>query len=287
MRIDSAEDARAYLAKMVNPPSSEGQDLNLYYCALAFSCVLNNHDDMTSHIRHFEEMCDKLAALYQRCLRDGEEDTVLLRHQCIVGVLFDDAGYRGDEKDFDNLDNADMFYVVERRKGLPVALAILYIQLAKSQNWQATGTSFPGYFVLRLCHGSQHILVDAFREGKVLEAGDLRQILKVFVGQNAELSQDYYNDVSDHAVLVRLQNNLKTRLIDLERYQDALSVVDITRVLVPDEYRLYFDAAMLKVKVGQIKGAQEDVCAYLDATHDQYERQLGEQLLSEIQRQMN
>ena len=59
-------------------------------------------------------------------------------------------GYRGDTESYDDLQNADLVRVIERRKGLPVALSILYLALARQQGWAAEGLAFPAHFLIRV-----------------------------------------------------------------------------------------------------------------------------------------
>jgi regulator of sirC expression with transglutaminase-like and TPR domain len=58
--------------------------------------------------------------------------------------------YRGDAKTYDDLANADLMQVIDRRRGLPVTLGILYLHAARAQGWQASGLAFPGHFLIRV-----------------------------------------------------------------------------------------------------------------------------------------
>src|SRR5437763_3546597 len=74
-------------------------------------------------------------------------------------------GYSGDELTYDDLQNANLMRVVDRRKGLPVALGILYLHAARSQGWDAAGLAFPGHFLIRLADGAERVIVDPFHGG--------------------------------------------------------------------------------------------------------------------------
>jgi len=283
MKLDTESDAKAFLKRIGKAQDCE---IDLCHSALAFSCLYKSNYDVAPYLTHIEEISNELSVAHRRALDNGDEDTASLCHETISHVLYDTFEYRGDDEDYNALDNAHLQGVIDRKKGLPVALGIIYMHVARDQGWEVVGLNFPGHFVIRLTHKGVALLIDPFREGAIMEASDLRNILKALAGQAAELSHNYYEPVSDHEIIVRLQNNLKTRLIDLEKYQDALNVVEHTKLFVPYEYRLLFDSAMLKVKTGQIRSAQDDVLDYIDLA-DPAEKQIGEQLLSEIRRQMN
>src|ERR1700730_16183354 len=122
-------------------------------------------------------------------------------------------GYSGDELTYDDLQNANLMRVIDRRKGLPVALGILYLDAARSQGWDAVGLGFPGHFLIRLSDGGGRVILDPFHGGRVLDAVALRELLKAIAGQEVELAPEHYAPVADRDVLLRLQNNLKSRLI--------------------------------------------------------------------------
>ena len=105
-------------------------------------------------------------------------------------VIAEAYGYRGDNETYDDLQNADVARVLERRKGLPVALAILYLHVARGQGWDAEGLAFPGHFLIRVeIDGARHVL-DPFNDGQVVEAPALRTLLQRVLGPDANLSPE-------------------------------------------------------------------------------------------------
>src|SRR5258707_2252287 len=99
-------------------------------------------------------------------------DIILLKH-----------GYSGDELTYDDLQNANLMRVIDRRKGLPVALGILYLDAARSQGWDAVGLGFPGHFLIRLSDGAGRLILDPFHGGRTLDAVALRQLFKAIARQ--------------------------------------------------------------------------------------------------------
>src|SRR5258708_12163209 len=90
--------------------------------------------------------------------------------------------YRGDTDSYDDLQNADLARVIERRKGLPVALSILYLHVARAQGWEAEGLAFPGHFLIRVgMDGARHV-IDPFYDGCVPDTSDLPDLLPHVLG---------------------------------------------------------------------------------------------------------
>src|ERR1700732_2641237 len=90
------------------------------------------------------------------------------RAQALNEIILLKHGYSGDELTYDDLQNANLMRVVDRRKGLPVALGILYLDAARAQGWDAVGLGFPGHFLVRLSVGPERLILDPFHGGRML-----------------------------------------------------------------------------------------------------------------------
>jgi len=180
------------------------------------------------------------------------------------GVIFETFRFRGDEDTYDDLDNANLMRVIDRRKGLPVVLGILFIAAAKRQGWDAAGLSFPGHFLVRLeADDGSRVIVDPFHGGQVMDTRALRDLLKVVVGQAEELDASHYSPVDDRDILLRLQNNVKTRRLDLGQMDSALTALETMQLLDPDSPAIYREMGLLHLRLGQLSQALAALEAYL------------------------
>jgi regulator of sirC expression with transglutaminase-like and TPR domain len=164
-------------------------------------------------------------------------------------------GYSGDELTYDDLQNANLMRVIDRRKGLPVALGILYLDAARGQGWEAVGLGFPGHFLIRLSDHADRLILDPFHGGRTLDAAALRELLKAIAGQDVELAPEHYAPVADREVLLRLQNNLKSRLIQTQQQEAAMRVIETMRLLAPDLAELAREAGLLQAQLGNLRAA--------------------------------
>ena len=85
----------------------------------------------------------------------GAGGDLAARVQALNEIILLKYGYSGDELTYDDLQNANLMRVVDRRKGLPVALGILYLHAARAQGWDSVGLGFPGHFLVRLTEGPE------------------------------------------------------------------------------------------------------------------------------------
>src|ERR1700720_2761801 len=105
----------------------------------------------------------------------GAAGDLAARAHALNEIILLKHGYSGDELTYDDLQNANLMRVIDRRKGLPVALGILYLDAARSQGWDAVGLGFPGHFLVRLSDGGGRLILDPFHGGRVLDAVALRE----------------------------------------------------------------------------------------------------------------
>src|SRR6201997_2437314 len=189
---------------------------------------------------HYREHLHLLARDVGR--HPGAAGDVAERARALNEIVLLKYGYSGDELTYDDLQNANLMRVIDRRKGLPVALGILYMHAGRAQGWDTVGLAFPGHFLIRLSDGAERLILDPFHGGRVCGAAELRELLKATAGQDSELLPEHYAPASDRDVLLRLQNNLKARLIQAQRHDQAVTVVETMLMLAPELAELWREA---------------------------------------------
>jgi regulator of sirC expression with transglutaminase-like and TPR domain len=173
----------------------------------------------------------------------------------VNAVLFEHHGYQGDSKSYDDMQNADLMRVIDRRKGLPVALGILYIHVARAQGWRCDGTNFPAHFLVRLESEDAATMVDAFHGGQELDRDALERRLESLIGEGTELEPEYCAAVSNRAVLIRLQNNIKLRAMESGDVAHAAEILHTMILIAPHQAEPRCELAALRVRNGEVKWA--------------------------------
>lgn len=268
---------------------ADKDDNNIDIGLAALSIAARNHPDrsMDRYLNHLEQMKQKTGERFRELAEAGADDSAGTRLAALKHALHDDAGYNGDHETYDNIDNADLIEVIERHKGLPVTLAILYICCGEAQGWHINGLNFPAHFLCRIEYAGERIIFDPFNGCATLEAPHLRELLKTRLGDNAELSADFYEPISHRSVLIRLQNNIKLRLIEVGDYKKALETVEIMRRIDPDEYRLLLDAGVLYARTGQPKRAIPLLEDYITKSPNTRDREEAALMLRQLKDNLN
>ncbi len=225
----------------------EDQEIKVAEAALLLAALDRPRVGLDRYRDHLQEMATRLAAF-------GAED-LQQRHQALNLLLFDELGYAGDSATYDDLQNANLMRVIDRRRGLPVALTILYLHAARAQGWRANALRFPGHVVVRLSGEEGRLIVDPFNGGRKLDPQDLRGLAKAIGGPEAELTPDHIEAMSNREILLRLQNNIKVRRLQRGDLEGGLAALETMLRLAPGEWRLWREAAALHLRSGNLHAA--------------------------------
>jgi regulator of sirC expression with transglutaminase-like and TPR domain len=275
-------EARAALEAAGHLPDAE---IDIAAVALQFARVdapVADWQAATSHLSDIARAAVEMAAA------DPEADAgnLFRRRAALAELLHVKLGYAGDGETYDDLSNANLLKVIERRRGLPVALGILWLHAAEAAGWEAHGVDFPGHFLVALS-GRGQVVVDVFGGGSGLEARDLRALLKRFAGESAELGPDTLAPMGKRAVLLRLQNNIKVRRLRDGDLMGAVACTEDMLRLAPDAAPLWREAGLMHQRLGHITAAILSLERFLELSPDgpQAERVRG--LLEELRQRLN
>ncbi|MBB3896938.1 SirB1 family protein [Roseococcus suduntuyensis] len=177
------------------------------------------------------------------------------RRAALARLLHSDWGFAGDAATYEDPRNANLIHVLERRRGLPVALGILWLHVADAAGWAAHGVDFPGHFLVALGSARGPALLDVFGGGVALGAPELRALIKAVEGPKAELRPGLVVPMTRRAVLLRLQNNIKLRRLRAGHLEAALTCTRDMLRIAPDHAALWREAGLMEQRLDRIGAA--------------------------------
>jgi regulator of sirC expression with transglutaminase-like and TPR domain len=244
----SMTDPREALQAIGQLPDTE---IDIAEAALQLARVDAPQGDWTAARAHLSEVARRAVALGAGVA----EDDLAGRATVLSALLVEEFGYAGDADTYDDLANANLIRVIERRRGLPVALGILWLHAARAAGWGSHGVDFPAHFLIALeGRGSQAVL-DVFHGGALLTARDLRALLKRIEGESAELRPGLLQPMSARRVLLRLQNNIMTRRLQAADMEGALTCIQDMLLFAPDHAELWRHAAAMNQRLDRVAAA--------------------------------
>jgi regulator of sirC expression with transglutaminase-like and TPR domain len=261
---------------------SDDDAIDLAAAALALAALGRPDTALTPYRRHLQTLATDVAAAAKT-----EGLDLAARIHTLNTVLFDDYGYAGDSETYNDLRNADLMSVIDRRRGLPIALGILYIHAARAQGWAIEGINFPGHFLLHLRAGGTAAIVDPFNGGRIRGAADLDKLLKTMEGNDAELRPEHCQPAGNRQMLLRLQNNIKLRLLRDDKLAEAAAVVERMLLIAPDEPDLWHEAGVLQGKIGNLRTSIAALEKLAALSRGGEQQAMARQLLSETKSRLN
>lgn len=231
---------------------------------------------------HLSKLASDVATAYAQ--GDGGEGPQL---EALNQVISSDHGYTGDSLSYDDLQNINLMRVIDRRKGLPIALGILYLHAGRAQGWSLEGLNFPGHFLARLDEAGAHTIFDPFNGGKTIEISDMRALLKATRGDDAELSPEHYAPASNRDILIRLQNNKKVRLLKAKQVAEALAVVEDMLMFAPATAGLWHEAGLLHSHLGNLRAAMVSLEQCRELSLSPQDKHRVAQLIGELRNRLN
>jgi regulator of sirC expression with transglutaminase-like and TPR domain len=242
---------RAEILNALEPVGRQPDEMiDLAEVALLLGALDYPETDLAPYRRHLAALASNLADTAAL-----ESETLDGRVAALTQVLAEQHGYAGDRRTYDDLQNANLVRVIDRRKGLPVALGILYIHAARAQGWRAAGINFPGHFLISVEDDDERIILDPFEGGMQVDLARLQLMLKTALGADAELQPEYYASMTNRGVLLRLQNNVKKRVLDTGDSARGAAVIDGMLAIAPEIPDLWREAAELRAELGEMRSA--------------------------------
>ncbi len=195
------------------------------------------------------------------------------RARRLSGLIAGDAGLSGATNDYDDPLNADLIAIAERGRGLPVALSILYVALARRVGWRADALSLPGHVVVEVRGGVDTALIDPFDHGSGIGRDRLNEIARAAGGD--PLPRDY-DRMTNRQMLVRLLANQATRARSGGDTRRALILHERMTTIAPRFSGLWWERARLEQLLGRNSDARGSLTAMLETTHDKQQvRRIG------------
>ena len=183
----------------------------------------------------------------------------------MAGMISGDGGLTGDVQDYDNPLNADLVAVAERGRGLPIALSILYVALARRVGWRVDALAVPGHVLVEVHGGGDSALVDPFDHGTTVSAARAADIARH--GGGLPIG-GRFPVMSNRQMLVRLVSNQASRARQQGDSGRALALYERLTMLAPAISALWWERAGLEQRIGRLTAARASLTAMLETTHD-------------------
>lgn len=259
-------------------------DIDLAEAALMLATTQRPRAQLEPYRRHLAKMTAEVGAF--AAAARGEAG-VGGQAEALAHVLGRRYGYGCDPETYNELDAANLMRVIDTRRGLPVVLGILYIHVARGLGWTMSGVDFPSRFLVRLETDGQRLILDPSEGGVSLDPTALRALLKVVSGNDAELTPEHYRPAGNRAILYRMQNNIKVRLLNDGKLEEALRVLETMALFAPGVPDLWREVGVLNARLDNLRAAVAALEEFLRRGTEDPERHKARALLQQLRGRLN
>ena len=194
-----------------------------------------------------------------------------LQAAALNDYLFEEEGFAGNRKHYDDPRNSFLNAVLDRRSGIPVTLALVYMEVGRRAGLRVEGVNFPGHFLLRMpagapAAGGDALILDPFHRGAILSETDCRKLLRDHAGADAKFEPALLARATKLQILVRMLVNLKRIYVRMRSFPQGLAMTELLLALDPSALTELRDRGLLAYNLNDYPSALRDLEAYLRFT---------------------
>jgi regulator of sirC expression with transglutaminase-like and TPR domain len=245
----------------------DDDEIELDHAALILSELDHPGLDIEPSLLLIDEIGERLFVI------GGLADSPADQAEALAQVFFGEFGFTGDAEHYDAPLNSDLLRVLERRRGLPVSLSILYVAAARRLGWEADALNTPGHVLVRVGDEGA-VLIDPFNNGVPVPPARLAALLRGVLGPAAAGRPEHVAPMSNRTVLVRLLLNQASRSEQGGDSLRALMLYERMTVIAPGHADGWWELARLQLQVGDVGAARGSLSAMLEVTRDPKRRML-------------
>ena len=226
--------------------------------------------DVDGYAGEIERFAKRLRA--RLALNAAAEERVVALNE----FLFDDLGFSGNVKNYYDPRNSYLNEVIDRRTGIPITLAVLYMEIGRRIDLALEGVSFPGHFLVRLRLRGGTLVLDPFSGGAPQSESELRARLKRVIPPGAtggvplaDLPMDQFLEPATHRqILARVLRNLKGIYREADKPERLLEVLNRMIVVAPGSPAELRDRGLVYQRLECWRPALKDLADYLEREPD-------------------
>ena len=248
-------DAKNAIQLFAQLMAREDAEINLAEAALAIAATEYGSLDFAAWIARLDECAKQVSA---EPGREAHENISALNE-----LLFEREKFSGNEEEYDDPRNSYLNDVLLRKKGIPITLSLVYLEIGWRKGLPLVGVGFPGHFLVKYIGSGSEIILDPYHSGAILTRQACEALLRTHFGQEAQLKAEYLTGVTQKQLLARMLNNLKGSFFRRRHYTKVLTMIEMALAIdggTPEDLR---DRGMVLLAMKRYREAMTDLEAYL------------------------
>ena len=246
------------LLRAINEPGQA-----LVPAALAIAGVEYPALDSAPYVQRLERMGEAADGRMQR--HSGAPRHVIIA--ALNAYLYEELGFSGNRERYDDPRNSFLNEVLDRRVGIPISLAIVYLEIGRRAGVRLEGVNFPGHFLVRApgspTDADEELIIDPFHSGALLSEVDCRHLLRQHLGDEAAYDRSLLATATRQQIVVRMLVNLKRLYVRMNSFPQARAIADLLLAVDPSALAELRDRGLLAYHMEDFAAALKDLETYL------------------------
>ena len=199
----------------------------------------------------------------------------------INALLFETEGLRGNRSEYYDARNSYISDVLDRKLGIPIALSVIYMEVARRAGLKLRGIGLPGHFVLQAGEGQSEIYVDPFDSGGLLTRRECITLVRTSAGASVE-AERFLEPYTNRSILRRALTNLKVIYLKQNDQSRALAAAERVRIVAPGLWENLADLARIHARLGHFEAAAQSLAEYVDLAPDSHDLASARETLRQL-----
>ena len=223
-------EARRRFASLIAQPESR---IDLAHAAL----LIAKEEESNFSVAHYLSLLDELGGEARNVLSERQDETGSTV-EAFNRFMFEHLGFAGNAEDYYDPRNSLLNHVIDRRRGIPITLSIVYMEIGRRAGLTVDPIGLPGHFIVRAA-ASQAMedatLVDPFNR-RTLDLEDCQAQLDAIYGGQVALAPQHLRTATTKEILTRLLRNLEAIYINAKLYRQVLSITERILLIAPNSF---------------------------------------------------
>jgi regulator of sirC expression with transglutaminase-like and TPR domain len=185
------------------------------------------------------------------------------RLNALNALVYGEERFSGNRAHYDDFRNSLLNLVLERRVGIPISLALVYMEVARRAGLEAAGIAFPGHFLVKMGADADAPILDPFDGGAEMDEAGCRVLLARHVGEEIAFDPAMLEPCTSRQFLARMLNNLKRTYVEWRSFPQARWTTELLLVTDPTMLSELRDRGLLAYHLDDFPAALRDLEDYL------------------------
>jgi regulator of sirC expression with transglutaminase-like and TPR domain len=247
-------------------------DPDLAVAALMIARLEYPHLDAGPYIEELDAMGRDAAVRVAHARPGGDtppdvDPEAFARVAALNDYLFKEQRFVGNTTHYEDPRNTFLNEVLERRTGIPITLALVYMEVARRAGLTVEGVNFPGHFLVRCPMRPGHfkdLIIDAFHGGALLSEDGCLKLLRQHAGEGAMWDDAHLRSrATKSQILVRMLVNLKRVYVQMYSFPQARDITELLVAVDPSATHELRDRGLLAYQLNDFSAALRDLQEYL------------------------